>query len=349
MDKRAGAGLAVVAVAVAATIALSDRPVDRPDASVPPAQMAAQAFRLENGLEVELVTGPCGERSAIVLLFEIGADHDPAGRSGMAHVIERMIAADAEGGDREVPAGTDHIAQSVRVDGDAVLSELDAIATRIAAPPITDDALARARHDVLAGVAARHGGDAALTASSFAVESVRPSRGEGFRGGVLAEVEAITPDELAAFWRAHLAPVNARLVVMGAFDPAATRARIEAAFAGLPPGSEAPLREPGNSSVTGTLVMGDAPAALAIAAGAPAFSDPLYPAFLVLAARLAAGHGAELTWEATYDAIARPEAWLATAALTPGVPGEVAAERLRGETTALVARPLSAEDVCPCR
>ena len=47
-------------------------------------------YTLDNGLKVTLIDTPGGERSAIVVLFDIGGDHDPPGKSGLIHLLEHL-------------------------------------------------------------------------------------------------------------------------------------------------------------------------------------------------------------------------------------------------------------------
>jgi zinc protease len=49
------------------------------------------SFRLDNGLHVELLATSRGDKAALALLFDVGADHDPSGRSGMAHLVEHLF------------------------------------------------------------------------------------------------------------------------------------------------------------------------------------------------------------------------------------------------------------------
>jgi zinc protease len=308
--------------------------------------LADQTFRLTNGLTVELVTGPCGDEPALVVLFGVGVDHDPPGRSGMAHVLEHVLSsrASTEGAERLIEVGSEHTAYSVVAPRDRLLHELDEAAGRMAALELTGADLDRARAAVLESIARRSGGDAAATAMSYAAEAVQPARGHGRRGGIAAEVQAIELAELEAFWQAHFKPSNARLIVVGSYDAAAVRRRIESAFGPLPAGSPPVLRDPADSTVTGTLVMGDAPAAVAVAVPAPALSEPLYPAFLILAARLASA-SSRGTWESRFDPLARPETLFVTGPLSPGERPEPAAARLRAEVAAITARPLAPADV----
>src|SRR4029079_15920822 len=50
----------------------------------------AASLRRDNGLRVELLATSGGDKAALALLFDVGADHDPPGRSGMAHLIEHL-------------------------------------------------------------------------------------------------------------------------------------------------------------------------------------------------------------------------------------------------------------------
>lgn len=315
-------------------------PETRSEAPAQPATLETQTFRLANGLAAEVVSGPCGETAAVVVLFAVGADHDPPGRSGMSHVVQRLLTGPGGGGERVASTGVDHTVWSSVVATDRVPAELTAVAARMARPELTEDGLAAARAEVLDELSRRQGGDAALTAQSYAAESLRPSRD----GGLAAEVEAITLAEVDAFWRAHHQPGNARVVVVGGIDPASTRARIEATFSPLPAGTPATPREPSSATVTGTLVMGDAPSALAVAVPAPAPSEPSFPAFLVLAARLLASPAEARSWSASYDPVADPDALFLTAPIQPGEPAEPLAARVRVEAETLLARPLSADD-----
>ena len=341
----------VVLVLVALAGPMTSCTCSEPPAAVPDAgssTLTVQSFRLANGMEVELVSGPCGDEAAIAVLFGGGRDHDPPGRSGMAEVVGRILASSG-GENRVVEIGADHTLDAIVVPSDRLLEEIDRAAARIATAELGDDAVATARAAVLADVAARHGGDPSLTARSYAAESVQPTRGNGWRGGVAAEVEAIDRAQVEAHRRAQLHPGAARLVVAGRFDASAVRARIERAFASLPAGTPPVAREPADSTVTGTLVMGDAPSVVALAVPAPPPADPLYAPFLVLASRLLGSTSQGESWDATYDPIAQPETLLVVGAVRPGEQAEPAAARIRAEVSAILARPLAPADVDAAR
>lgn len=309
--------------------------------------LAARSFKLENGLQVDLVDGPCGDSAALVVLVGAGVDHDPAGRSGMAQLAGRVLATSAAAGraERRVETGSDYTLYSVVVPGDRLLDELDDVAAWMSKATPTEADLGREQPKLLEELGKLAGVDAAATALSLAEEAVSPARGNGKRRGIAAEVKAITLAELSGFWEAHYKPGNARIAVAGRYDVEKVRARLEGAMKPLPAGTPPVLRDPGDATVKGTLVMGDAPAAVAIAVPAPAMSDPLYAPFLVLAARLMEKGAAGRTWEARYDPIGRPELLFITGPVGQAEQPEPAAGRMRAEAAEILGRPVAAEDV----
>jgi predicted Zn-dependent peptidase len=261
----------------------------------------------------------------------------------MTRVVARILAAASN--KRVVDEGSDHTLLSTAVAADSLLGELDALATLISGLEVTDDALGAARAEVLADIQKRRGDDPALTATTLAAESIQPSRGDGRRGGIRKEVEAIELADVQAFWRAHFTAGNARLVMTGRADPA-LRAHIDKAFGALPAGDPPTQRPPGQSTVIGTLVMGDAPTSVALAVPAPPPSDPRFPAFLVLAARLA---GDASGWSARYDPVALPDTLFVTGEVGTSEPAEPAAARIRADATTRLDKPLEPADVSAAR
>jgi hypothetical protein len=186
-----------------------------------------------------------------------------------------------------------------------------------------------------------------MMAMSYAAESIQPTRGNGWRGGVASEIEAIDVAQVAAFWRAQFTPRNARIIVVGDYDPRRLRARIERSFGALPAGTAPRSREPANATVTGTLVMGDAPSAVALAVSAPAPSAPDYAAFLILAARLL-GHTSP-DWTARYDPLSLPETLFVTGPVRSTERPEAAADRIRTDIARVLAGPRTPRDVAAAR
>lgn len=313
--------------------------------------LAKHDLKLDNGLEAELLAGPCGDSAALVVLVRTGLDHDPPGRSGMAQLAGRVLAAMKPDGraERTVSTGSDYTLYSLVVPADKLLEELDDVAAWMSRTAPTETDLERERAELLAEIAELSGTDATATAMRLAEESMRPSRGEGKRKGIASEVEAITLEELQAFMRSHFAPGTSRVVISGKFDVDPTRARIEGAFSRLPAGSAPTLREATGATVRGTLVMGETPSAVAIAVPAPLPGDDLFGPFLVLAARLAAQPAEGKSWDTGYEPLMRPELLFVTGAVGQAEQPEPAAARIRAEVAEILAAPLTPEDLTRAR
>jgi zinc protease len=305
--------------------------------------LTTAAFRLDNGLRVELVATPTGDKTALVVLFDVGADHDPKGRSGMAHLVEHLL---STSGRNDPPprtrTGADYTSYAVEVPPGRLPEEIDDAAQRLAGLTLTEVDLARERPRVLAEIAALQERDAVAAAMTGAAEALHPSRDGGRRGGVAAEIEATTLAEIDAFRRAHYGAPTARLVVAGRFDVEEISKRIRASFAKLPAAKPPQPRPPAGSRVTGTLVMSEAPTAVALAVSIPAPKEPTYPAFLVLAARVARASDPSRSWKADFAPLARPDVLFVSSALAAGQPGEATAARIRDEVSALVTPALAA-------
>lgn len=303
--------------------------------------LVESSFRLQNGLEVDLVAGPCSDSAALVVALNAGIDHDPPARSGMAQLAARILAASAAPGraERTVEIGNDYTLYSVVAAGDRLLDELDEVAAWMSRRVPTEDDLARGRGQVLEVLAKVKGGDPAMMAMSFAEEAVQPTRGNGKRRGIASDVQAITSNELLAFWEGHFKPSNARIAVVGRFDTEKVRTRIQSTLGAVPAGTPPVPRDPASASVRGNLVMGDAPSAVAVAVPAPPLSDPLYPPFLVLAARLLEEPSQPRGWDVSYDPIKRPELLFITGAVGQAEPPEPAAARIRAEAATILAQP----------
>jgi Insulinase (Peptidase family M16)/Peptidase M16 inactive domain len=315
-------------------------------------------FRLENGLRVDLISTPRGGRAAVAVLFDIGADHDPPGRSGMARLVEHLFAtaglagkpartidevAGRIGHDFHTRTGADYTLYAIEAPAGRLMAEIDDAALRMSRLTVMESDLTRERKRLLGEVAITQERDAVSAAMNRAAEAVRPSRGGGLRGGIASEIEAMTLDEVEGFRLAHYGALTARLIVAGRFDIEEATKRIRVVFAGVPGGKPAQARAPSGSSVTGTLVMGDAPRAMALAVPPPDLKDPLYPAFLVLALRLAPG-GAPRSWSADFAPLSRPDMLFVTSPIPAGQQPEAAAAAMRAEVTAVVKAPFAGDE-----
>ena len=137
-----------------------------------------------------------------------------------------------------------------------------------------------------------------LAALNHARELVRPTSGDGRRGGLPAHVSAVTIEELQARWKRYYKPRNAIVTVSGAVEPAAARKLIATYFGQLAPGDDVPApQKPGQAKlgqITELKVRSGFPEAettACLAYAAPPPGSELYAPFLLLVARLWADAG----------------------------------------------------------
>src|SRR5438105_10933240 len=60
-------------------------------------KLKVERFRLDNGLTVLVRPVQGARQAALVVLYNIGGDHDPKGQSGLAHMIEHVYVTAAAG------------------------------------------------------------------------------------------------------------------------------------------------------------------------------------------------------------------------------------------------------------
>jgi zinc protease len=134
-----------------------------------------------------------------------------------------------------------------------------------------------------------------LATQNNAREAIRPTPRGGRRGGVVKEVEALTPEVIQAYWQRYYKPRNAILVLAGAIDVKKAGKAVDLHFSRLAPGEKVPVpAEPGTSRYGVRTLPGDAPGGngeptACVAYAAPAPGTALYVPFQVLATRLSLG------------------------------------------------------------
>ena len=219
------------------------------------AEKDVQEFRSSGGLRVLLRRVPGAGRVALVTLFDIGGDHDPQGRSGLAHFVEHLHVTAAAGptpartyaelvkryaGQANAQTGFRYTVVAQVFPKGALHTEILDAAARMRELKITQADVDRERPRVLTELANMYERLPALAAANQARLLVRPTASGGRHGGTPAEVERMTLAELRAFHAKYYKLRNAILVLAGEFDPAAARAAIEKAFADVPAGEAAP-------------------------------------------------------------------------------------------------------------
>jgi zinc protease len=334
-------------------------------------------FTLANGLTVRIRPIQGARDVALLVLYKIGGDHDPQGRSGLAHLVEHLYVTAAAGA---APARTaqDYF-QRYRAGCNAqtgdrytvvatvfpradLEKELTDAAARMGDLRITPADLEREKPRLLDEVANMFGQIPALGAVNNARELIRPTPLDGRKGGLPEHVRAITLDEIKARWARYYKPKNAILVLAGAIDEVAAREAVTAHFGTLEPGEEIPRPgEPGPPGagavreLTVKSLQPQAGPAACLAFAAPESGSPLYAPFLVLVARFWAasaqsGVGGAAGEPSLYSPLLEDPAVLG-ASITAR-PGETAAQafaRLEAFVAGTIAPPLRDDERASAR
>jgi zinc protease len=280
-----------------------------PAAGQPPAKTPKlERFQLGNGLKVILRRVQGTKEAALAVLYALGEDHDPKGKSGLGHLLEHLYVT-AAAGEEKARTINDIIARYPRgwnaqtgdrftviawvFPGKELQRELTDAAARMSDLRMAQSDLARERPRVLEEVDNMFGGIPAIAAPNLARELVRPTPLGGRKGGEPKQVQALTLEELQARWRAYYRPRNAVLVLAGDLDLAQARKQVTALFGKIAAGEPAPAAHaPGAPQLGKTVEVAVRPPAgvpqteVALMYPAPAPGSELYAPFLALAVRL---------------------------------------------------------------
>ena len=157
------------------------------------AEPGSERFVLENGLTVILRPIKGTESTALVVLYAIGNDHDPAGKSGLAHMLEHVYVTAAAGQAKARTAeefagryaegangqtGDRYTVFATVFPKNDLETELKDAAARMGDLRLTADDLARERPRLLTEVDNMFGDFPMLAAVNNARELVRPTPGE---------------------------------------------------------------------------------------------------------------------------------------------------------------------------
>src|ERR1041384_3343768 len=217
-----------------------------------------QRFQLANGLVVLLAPDPGVSSVMVEMTFRAGAIFEPPGRSGMAHLIEHLMASGPT-------PDTDYLAMLERrraryfnattefetmafqtvMPAEELPLALWVAADRLGSIPplLSDDDVERNRLVVLQernlrDVDAPYG----LSMEELCAALCPPPHPlHGMVIGTVEELQRVTAQDVRDFVSAYLVPANAILTVVGRFDPAQAKAMIEERFGPLPAGRRAKL------------------------------------------------------------------------------------------------------------
>ncbi|AGA29141.1 sigma-70 family RNA polymerase sigma factor [Singulisphaera acidiphila] len=270
-----------------------------------------ERFQLANGLKVIFQPIAEADQVALVVLYSVGENHDPAGRSGLGHMVEHLYLTAAAGDEKartvegvasRYPTGSNgqtgdrYTVLATTFPAKNLEAELKDAADRMSDLKITAADLDRERSRLLEEVANIFERSPALAALNHARELARPAPAGGRGGGLPEHVRAITVEEVTTHWRRYYKPRNAIIALAGAIDPKMASRAIKDHFAELPTGEAPPTPrkfgplKPGATRELAIATFRSANEPIAcLAYLAPRPGSELYAPFLVLISRLWAG------------------------------------------------------------
>ena len=265
-------------------------------------------YKLDNGLTIILRPVPTVDQVALVVLFNLGGDHDPVGKSGKAHLLEHLYST-AAAGDMPVrdamqlqkryaagwnaQTGPDYTVFAGVVKSEQFAAELKNAAARMNDLRITEADLNREVPRVLAELGNMYSGTPSLAGLNRVRMQLQSIPQGGRFGGAPEHIETITLDELQRFWKDYYKPNNAVLAIAGGFDVSEAQELIHQNFSQIPPGKLPPTKLPKSEPKTGRTrrvavkpVMSNATGVAAIGYAAPPYGSKEYAPFLIVVSRL---------------------------------------------------------------
>lgn len=265
-------------------------------------------YKLDNGLTVILRPVPTANNVAFVVLYNIGGDHDPIGKSGMTHLMEHMYVTAAAG---DTPArdvmqfvkrypsgwnaqtGTDYTVIAGVVDPGQFSEEIKDIAARMNDIRITEADIEREVPRVIQELRNMYGGIPMYAGANHIRTQLYPIPQGGQHSGAITHIQRITLNELQQFWKDYYKPNNAILIVAGKFDVEEAKKSILENFSPIASGERLPQTHTKSEPKTGDVhkinvqpVVPNATGVAAIGYAAPLPGSKEYVPFLIAYSRM---------------------------------------------------------------
>ncbi len=265
-------------------------------------------YQLDNGLPVILRRIRGTRLVTLVILYSIGEDHDPRGKSGMGHLIEHLYVTAAAGSAKarnigeyiarypdgwNAQTGRDYTVIATVFPKERLESEIQDAAARMREFSITENDLKREIPRIEQELSNMYSAIPALVAQNLASEMVVAHRLGARKGGVVEQIKSIDLENLRKRIKTLYKPQNATIIIAGGIEPEELRKAIDREFAtinsgdriGLPPS----FPRPSYGKTEKKRIHRQFPEVqshVAIAFSTPKPLEELFPAFMIVAARL---------------------------------------------------------------
>ena len=235
-------GKLVAACALAALAAGARAGVLEQRRKTTPAQLAVSAQRsvLANGLVVILAPDPAASGVAVWMTFRAGAQRQPPGKSGLAHLAEHLLASgptpDTDYAGMHELRRARHFNASTGLDAMdfeavvpaeelpfalwAMADRLGTLAPRIDAKEVERNRRVVVQERAIRDVDAPYG---LVGEQLFQRLYLAPHPLHGGVIGTPEELASVTADDVRRFVSEYVVPANGVLVIVGRFDPAVAR------------------------------------------------------------------------------------------------------------------------------
>jgi predicted Zn-dependent peptidase len=269
---------------------------------------SAVVERLPNGLTVMVLEDPTLPIVSTQVLYKVGGRTECAGSTGLAHFVEHMAFRATErfpdtdvvsriyavGGEWHAYTWIDQTTYFETVPRERLPLVLDIQADRMSRLLIPVAEMEAERGAVLTELHGYENDPASVLHDVVAAVSFTEHPYRQNVVGWTSDVERITHDEVATFYRRHYNPANAVLAIAGDVKASEALALVRKAFGGIPGGEATPpprTIEPPQKGERRVEVPGGG-SQFQIAYRAPAATDPDWPAFLLIQALLTGSSGA---------------------------------------------------------
>ena len=328
-------------------------------------------FQLDNGLSVILRPVNGAKTIALVTIYSIGENYDPEGKSGMAHLIEHLYIT-AAAGDKESrtikefisqypdgwngQVGENHTIIATVFAKEHIENELKDAAMRMNQLDVDENDLKQETLRIENELANMYGGVPALAAQNLAAGLVLAHATNTRRGGWIKQIKSISVEQVQKRLKAFYKPQNAILVIAGNIDLKQIKKIIDKNYSKIASGKlieATPLLQVKTTNLKETKRVTprfpQAQSHVALAFRTPYPSDKLFPAFLVIAARLQKNSfqlsPPQTVFPVGFALLDRPEVLFLHLPVPVGQKGDATLIKLRNYVSATISSEMKSRDI----